>query len=335
MPKLSGLNGTAAGVGEAFSPLIGIWAPTFSACELAAAFLLPFVAIRLVAGDRQSGALKLELQHPMPPLARVGAKALVLLGGWLVASLRRCSAPSCSGSSYGGSALCAGARDRRAWPSAERRADDRARGGGGALTEHPSTAAILTLASPSARGSSTSSPPFRAALGAAGRLHADRDGRGVPARAGAARCRAHRGSLLIATRTRPRGDLDAHSASPSATRRRIGRRSRRWPSLRRVVGCTFVRASWDVSENRAQLVSRARTKRRSAQIRAPLRIEAHLAPEDPRRVDLEHRALSKLRRVLPRSAACITSSATSIGLFEQTAPITTARSGTSSADAGR
>ena len=44
---------------------IGIWAPTFSACELAAAFLLPFVAIRLVAGDRQSGALKLELQQPM------------------------------------------------------------------------------------------------------------------------------------------------------------------------------------------------------------------------------------------------------------------------------
>ena len=63
--EASGFNGTAAGVGEAFSPLVGIWAPTFSACELAAAFLLPFVAIRLVAGDRQSGALKLELQHPM------------------------------------------------------------------------------------------------------------------------------------------------------------------------------------------------------------------------------------------------------------------------------
>ena len=61
--EVSGLNGTAAGVGEALSPLIGVWAPTFSACELAAVFLLPFVAIRLVAGDRQSGALKLELQQ--------------------------------------------------------------------------------------------------------------------------------------------------------------------------------------------------------------------------------------------------------------------------------
>ena len=72
--EASGLNGTAVGVGEAFSPLIGIWAPTFSACELAAAFLLPFVAIRLVAGDRQSGALKIELQQPMPAFARIARK---------------------------------------------------------------------------------------------------------------------------------------------------------------------------------------------------------------------------------------------------------------------
>src|ERR1044071_1708716 len=85
--ELSGVNGTAAGVGEAFSPLIGIWAPTFSACELAAAFLLPFVAIRLVSGDKRSGGLKLELQHPMPAMLRMSAKGLVLMGGWLIASL--------------------------------------------------------------------------------------------------------------------------------------------------------------------------------------------------------------------------------------------------------
>src|SRR3954462_7196666 len=73
--EVSGLNGTSAGVGEALSPLIGVWAPTFSACELAAVFLLPFVAIRLVAGDRQSGSLKLELQQGMPALACIAAKA--------------------------------------------------------------------------------------------------------------------------------------------------------------------------------------------------------------------------------------------------------------------
>ena len=43
----------------------------------------------------------------------------------------------------------------------------------------------------------------------------------------------------------------------------------------------------------------------------------HLAPEDPRRVDLEHRALSKLRRVMPKLQVQYVS-ATSIGLFEQT-----------------
>src|SRR5438093_13148938 len=84
--EASGLNGTTAGVGEAFSPLIGIWAPTFSACEVAAVFLLPFVAIRLVAGDRQSGALKIETQHPIPAFARIAAKAMVLFAGWIVGS---------------------------------------------------------------------------------------------------------------------------------------------------------------------------------------------------------------------------------------------------------
>src|SRR5438477_10844957 len=83
--EASGLNGTAAGVGEAFSPLIGVWAPTFSACELAAAFLLPFVGIRLVGGDKQSGALKIEQQHPLSSFARVAVKGVVLLAGWLIA----------------------------------------------------------------------------------------------------------------------------------------------------------------------------------------------------------------------------------------------------------
>src|SRR5947209_2713412 len=90
--EVSGLNGTSAGVGEALSPLMGVWAPTFSACELAAVFLLPLVDIRVVAADRQSGALKLELQQGISALARISAKALVLLAGWLLAMLPAASA---------------------------------------------------------------------------------------------------------------------------------------------------------------------------------------------------------------------------------------------------
>ena len=142
--EASGLGGTAAGVGEAFSPLIGIWAPTFSACELAAVFLLPFVAIRLVAGDRQSGALKLELQHTMSSFTRISVKAIVLLGGWLIASLPALAAvllwTSYGGSLYApelatvavGHVLNAGLTVALAAAAAS-------------LTEHPSTAAILTL----------------------------------------------------------------------------------------------------------------------------------------------------------------------------------------------
>ena len=142
--ELSGYGGTAEGVGEAFSPLVGIWAPTFSACELAAAFLLPFVAIRVMAGDRQSGALKLELQQPMPALSRVAAKALVLLGGWALATLPALVTVMLW-RSYGGAvyapevvAVLSGHVLNAALTIAVASA-------AASLTDHPSTAAIVTL----------------------------------------------------------------------------------------------------------------------------------------------------------------------------------------------
>lgn len=54
-------------------------------------------------------------------------------------------------------------------------------------------------------------------------------------------------------------------------------------------------------------------------ISEPVRIEVHLAPEDPRRVDLDRQAIAKLRRVLPRLEVNYIS-ATAVGLFEQTSP---------------
>src|SRR4051812_47703988 len=140
----SGYGGSAEGVGEAFSPLIGVWAPTFSACELAAAFLLPFVAIRVMAGDKQSGALKLELQQPLSPFWRVGAKAAVLFAAWLIASMPAFIAVvlwrSYGGTIYApelgavvaGHVLNAGLTIAVASAAAS-------------LTDHPSTAAIVTL----------------------------------------------------------------------------------------------------------------------------------------------------------------------------------------------
>src|SRR4051812_3671787 len=142
--ELSGYGGTAEGVGEAFSPLVGIWAPTFSACELAAVFLLPFVAIRVIAGDRQSGALKLELQHPMHPATRIAAKAIVLLAGWIVAS-----APALVAvvlwHSYGGSIYAPELVTVASGHLINAGLTIAIAAAAASITEHPSTAAILTL----------------------------------------------------------------------------------------------------------------------------------------------------------------------------------------------
>jgi len=83
-----------------------------------------------------------------------------------------------------------------------------------------------------------------------------------------------------------------------------------------ILACTLLTPSWDASESRANSFPQP-DERALRQIHAPLSIEAHLAPEDPRRIDLEHHALSKLRRIMPNLQVRYVSS-TSIGLFEQT-----------------
>src|SRR5262249_39225242 len=81
---------------------------------------------------------------------------------------------------------------------------------------------------------------------------------------------------------------------------------------------SFMRGSWDMSENRMNSFSR-NDELALRQIRTPLLIAVYLAPEDPRRVDLERRALSKLRRLMPKLQIEYIST-TSIGLFEQSSP---------------
>ena len=85
-----------------------------------------------------------------------------------------------------------------------------------------------------------------------------------------------------------------------------------------ILACRLAHPSWDTSENRMNSFSKA-DEEALRQIRKPLEIEAHLAPEDPRRADLEHRVFSKLRRTRPKVEIRYVS-ATSIGLFEQTNP---------------
>ena len=311
--EASGLNGSAAGVGDAFSPLVGVWAPTFSACEIAAAFLLPFVAIRLVSGDRQSGALKLELQHPMRALTRMTAKALVLLVAWMCAI----AAPAISvalwraygGSTYApelatvvaGHVLNAGLTVALAAATAS-------------LTEHPSTAAILTLAVTVG----TWILNFIAAV--QGGIWERAAGYTPTAMVSEFQHGLVRLDVVLIALT-----LIAAGLAIAAVWMRLGVPVRRRVSesiallafaSAIVVACTFATPSWDWSENRMNSFPSA-DEATLKRIDGPLRVEAHFAPEDPRRADLERRALSKLRRVMPRVQVTYVS-ATSIGLFEQT-----------------
>jgi hypothetical protein len=88
-------------------------------------------------------------------------------------------------------------------------------------------------------------------------------------------------------------------------------------SMVAVALCTFASPSYDASEARMNSFSEA-DEAALRQIHEALHIEAHLAPEDPRRADLERQALTKLRRTMPAVRVDYVAS-TSIGLFEQTA----------------
>jgi ABC-2 type transport system permease protein len=310
--EVSGLNGGSAGVGEALSPLIGVWAPTFSACELAAVFLLPFVAIRLVAGDRESGALKLELQQKMGTFYQVTAKAIVLLAGWLVAMLPPVSAillwKSYGGSVYPpelvtlifGHVLNAGLTIGLAAALAS-------------LTEHHSTAAILTLGV-------TIGTWIVSFMGSIQGGWWERASGYTPA---AMVAQFQHGLVqldvvLIALA------LTLTGLALAAVWMRLGIAVKRRIyesagiavlAVFAIFLCSLIRANWDISESRGNSFPEP-DEQALRQIRSPLLIEVHLAPEDPRRVDLEAHALSKLRRILPHLEVRYIA-ATSIGIFEQ------------------
>jgi ABC-type transport system involved in multi-copper enzyme maturation permease subunit len=313
--EASGLGGTAAGVGEAFSPLIGVWAPTFSALELAAVFLLPFVAIRLVAGGRQSGAERLELQQPIPTIGLLAAKALILALGWLVASAPALVAVALW-KIYGGwvyppelAAVVLGHLLNAGLTIALAAVMS-------AVSEHPSTAAILTL------GVTVGTWILNFVAAVNGGWWERVAGYTPTAMVAEFQHGLVRLAVVLVATTLTAAGL-VFAAIWLRRGFRTGRRA--WESVALaavtsvvVATATLATPNWDLSEDRANSFSRA-DEAALGGITAPLRIEVHLAAEDPRRVDLEHRVLGKLRRVIP-SLEVQYVSATSIGLFEQTSP---------------
>jgi ABC-type transport system involved in multi-copper enzyme maturation permease subunit len=67
------------------SPLDGILVPTFGAFYVAVTLLFPFVAIRALGREKETGALKLLVQLPYPIPTLVAAKLTAISVAWLIA----------------------------------------------------------------------------------------------------------------------------------------------------------------------------------------------------------------------------------------------------------
>lgn len=308
-------QGAGAGCGLACAPLIGVWGPTFGAYEIAALFLLPFVAIRLVSGDRQSGALKLELQRPMSPLTRMAVKAAVLSAGWLIALLPAAIAivlwRHYGGATYApeiavallGHALNAGLTVALAVAIAS-------------VTNHPSTAAIATLGitvgtwivdfAAAIHGGvwerlATYTPSSLVAMFQHGLVETS--------------------AVLIAISLIVAGLSIAAiwtRVYASAARRRTETTAAIAAASVAVLLSTFVGGSWDASESRQNSFSEPEEEALE-QIQTPLSIEVHFAPQDPRRVAFDRGPLAKLRRTMPHLSVTYVAR-TGTGLYEQADP---------------
>jgi ABC-2 type transport system permease protein len=310
--EASGQGGTAAGLADALFPLDGVVAPTFSAYEIAASFLLPFVAIRAIAGDRASGALKLELQQGMTTVSMIGAKALVLGAGWLLAGIPIVLA-GLLWASYGGSLYAPEIGSLALGHLLNAGIVIALAAAAASLAEHPSTAAILVLA-------------FTVGTWVLSFVAAFQGGiwEQLASYTPSEMLQAFRRGLVRLDLVLAAFAFIAASLLLAAVWMRLGASVRRRATESVAVLCiavvlayasSFVRPSWDVSENERNSFGESEAAILS-QITLPLRIEAHLAPEDPRRFDLEKQTLSKLRRTMPNvTVEYVSGSAT--GLFEQ------------------
>jgi ABC-2 type transport system permease protein len=69
------------------SPLDGILVPTFGSFYVAVTLLFPFVAIRVLGEEKQSGALRLLVQLPYRTATLVGVKLGAVLCAWLLCAI--------------------------------------------------------------------------------------------------------------------------------------------------------------------------------------------------------------------------------------------------------
>src|SRR5436190_1515933 len=277
------------------SPLDGVLVPSFGALYLAITLLFPFVAIRTLGHEKETGALRLLVQLPYRAASLVAAKMAAIAIAWLIAAIPLLSvliiwavlgghlyAPESLnlllghllyGLLVGSIALFAAA-----------------------ISESAATAAIIALAF------TIGSWVLDFALAGQGGLLDW----------------ISRLSLTQTLRTFEQGllsisllvgivagicgfaVLSAIWLHPGQPLRSKVLRSIVWVALAGavLVLAVQIRVSIDLSEDRRNSFPAA-DQRALADLREPLIITVHLAPEDPRYVDLRRNVLSKLQRAMP------------------------------------
>jgi ABC-2 type transport system permease protein len=298
-----------AALASGLSPLDGILVPTFGAFYVTVTLLFPFVAIRALGREKETGTLRLLVQLPYRTPTLIAAKAAAVASAWLIAlvpalfalvlwrmlgghlhaleTLNLLFGHLIYGLLIGTVALFAAA-----------------------ITESAATAAIVTLAV--TIGSWVLDFTLAGQPGIAewvARLSLTQTLR--PFEQGLLSFGLALGSLVTIVGFAGLAALWMHPGVPLRAK------------LVRSLGCAAVtgalvliaaqvRTTIDVTEDRRNSFPAA-DQRALATLRQPLVITVHLAPEDPRTVDLRRNVLSKLERVLPDVTVRLVASQSFIG----------------------
>lgn len=309
--EASGIGGGAAALAQGLTPLDGLFVPAFGAYDLAITLLFPFVAIRLIAAEKESGAWKLALQLPAGLSAAITAKMLALVAGWLVAWLPGLIV-LVLWKSYGGHLYWPETLDLLLGHWLRMLLSGGVAMAAAALAESAASAAIVTLS-------------FTLGTWALDFIAAGRGGwlAEVAAYTPTAALRWFEQGLLrlnivivmLAIALAGFAVAIVWLQAGQTITKRLLQTVAVIAGIAVVIGLgSMARASWDTSENRRNSFPRA-DEIALRQIHEPMRISINLAAEDPRLMDFERSILNKLRRILPRIEV-IYAANSQTGLFE-------------------
>jgi ABC-2 type transport system permease protein len=278
------------------SPLDGVLVPTFGSFYVIVTLLFPFVAIRALGAEKESGSLRLLVQLPYRPATLIAVKLAAVLTAWFA-----CAVPALSalpiwllsgghlaaaetsslvlghllyGVLIGAIALFAAA-----------------------VTESGATAAIVTLAFTIGSWVLDFTLAGRSGLlEQAANLSLTQVVRGFEQ--GLLAFDLIAGVVIVAAGF---AGLAAIWLPPGVAIRHKWRRSALCVAIVMVAiaAASQIRTTRDVSEDQRNSFSPA-DQAQLATMAAPLAIIVHLAPEDPRYIDLRRNVLAKLERAMPQ-----------------------------------